>query len=482
MATVREIPCPICVNRKKHENNFETPTEPKNGQAPFSPGGAQTFLFGLFKKDDTKAENRLKPVKELFDSGKCPTCGGREVIEDKTDRTPQIEAAVAEAQAAQQQITDLEAQIGQTGGNQHVLVVGDAMLEVGLGYNDSPSYAVVQDGSLGTSVSMEEKAPVDVGEPVNAVVGTNPLATPGGHYVIKCSNKFTVRAGAQGIELSTEGPLVIRAGQTQFIAPEVTIGSSVGAVAIEGQSLSINGGKSCQINAGSEGSGQITMGGTVNCKANLIAQGGAHVEGDVSCTSMTMPGIYERSEHASQDQQTSGAPGWGNKCAEQGTKDFLRVHQMRTQDPSGLELTPRGKQDVSADQKNLLKKSQEIEQEPTGYIVPNTQIELLIPSMPCNGSGPVTNAVLIGTIRGPLPKGVELRNLPHHHELGDQVHAHENYVPNINKVRSTKEMRQAAKIKQAPGRALGNFAAVNATADKGGFGAATKGILGKLIG
>lgn len=457
MAKRREVPCPICQGGegKKYENNFETPTEPKNGQAPYSPGGAQTFLFGLFKKDSTKASERLKKTEELFDSGKCPTCGGKHVIEDKTDRTPEIEAAVAEATAAQEQITELEAQIGQTGGNQHVMVVGDAMLEVGLGYNDSPSYTVIKDGSLGTSVSMESQAPMNVGEPVNAVVGTNPLATPGGHYVIKCSNKFTVRAGAQGIELSTEGPLIIRAGQTQFVAPEVTIGSSVGAVAIEGQSLSINGGKSCQINAGSEGSGQITMGGTVNCKSNLVAQGGAHVEGDMSCTSMTMPGIYERSEHASQDQQTSGAGTWGPECAKQGAKDFLRVHQMRTQDPSGIELTPRGRQDASADQRNLLKKSLPVESKPTGYCI-----------------------VAYGSSAGQHP----IFNFPHHHELGDQVHAHENFVPNINKVRSTKEMRQAAKMKQSPAPAMANLGAVNSSADKGGFGAAAKGLIGKLIG
>jgi hypothetical protein len=222
------------------------------------------------------------------------------------------------------------------------------------------------------------------------------------------------------------------------------------------------------------------MGGTVNCKANLIAQGGAHVEGDMSCTSMTMPGIYERSEHASQDQQTSGAPAWAGKCAEQGTKDFLRVHQMRTQDPSGLELTPRGKQDVSADQKNLLKKSQEIETEPTGLIIPGTRILINAQTCPCNQSGPASG-IIEGIIIGP-GKGVELRNFPHHHELGDQVHAHENYVPNINKVKGTKEMRQAAKMKQSSAPAMGNFAAVNASADKGGFGAAAKGILGKFIG
>lgn len=475
MAKKRKVPCPYCTG-EKFENNFETPTEPKNGQLPFSPGGFQTFALKLFDKSKIKASGRKKRNKQLFDKG-CPTCKGTGFIEDKTDRSDQIKAAVAEAQAAASEIAELEAQIGSTGGNQHVMVVGDAMLEVGLGYNDSPSYTVVEDGSVGTGVSMESQAPMNVGQPVNAVVGTNPLSTPGGHYVIKCSNKFTVRAGAQGIELSTEGPLVIKAGQTQFIAPEVTIGSSVGQVAIEGQSLVINGGKTCEINAGDAGAGQITMGGTVNCKANLIAQGGAHIEGDVSCTSMTMPGVYERSEHASQDQQTSGAPAWGQQCASQGLKDFLRVHQMRTQDPSGLELSPRGRQDNAADQKNLQKKSLPIEQAVTGYIIPGTQVQLqgAFPFQPGSSTTTITCQVV-----GP-GRGVELRNLPHHHELGDQVHAHENFVPNINKVKSTKEMRQAAKIKQAPVPSMANLATVASTGESGSFAQKAKGLLGKFI-
>jgi hypothetical protein len=471
----RKIPCPYC-SGEKFENNFETPTEPKNGQTPFSPGGFQTFALKLFDKSKVKANSRKKKNKELFDNG-CPTCKGTGFIEDKTDRSSQIEAAVAEAQAAASEIAELEAEIGSTGGNQHVLIVGDALMEVGLGYNDSPSYTVVEDGSVGTSVSLESQAPMSVGEPINAVVGTNPLSTPGGHYVIKCSNKFSVRAGAQGIEFSTEGPLVIKAGQTQFIAPEVTIGSSVGQVSIEGQSLVLNGGKTCEINAGNEGSGQITMGGTVNCKANLITQGGAHVEGDMSCTSMTMPGVYERSEHASQDQQTSGAPAWGAECAKQGLKDYLRVHQMRLQDPSGLELSPRGRQDNAADQKNLQKKSLPIEQAVTGLIIPGTLIQL-------QGTFPFQAGTSTATVNcqvsGP-GRGVELRNFPHHHELGDQVHAHENFVPNINKVKSTKEMRQAAKIKQSPAPAMANLAQVAATGEQSGFAQKAKGLLGKLI-
>jgi hypothetical protein len=467
----RKIPCPICGGkdkRKKYENNFETPTEPKNDQSPFTPGGFQTFALKLFDKNKLKAKERSKPVNKLYDSGKCPECNDTNFIEDKTDRSSQIEAAVAEAQAVAPEIAELEAQIGSTGGNQHVLIVGDALMEVGLGYNDSPSYTVVEGGSIGSGVSMESQAPMSVGQPINATVGTNPLSTPGGHYIIKCSNKFTVRAGAQGIELSTEGPLVIKAGQTQFIAPEVTIGSSTGQVSIEGQSLVINGGKSCEINAGNDGLGQITMGGTVNCKANLIAQGGAHVEGDMSCTSMTMPGVYERSEHASQDQQTSGAPAWGPECTKQGLKDFLRVHQMRTQDPSGLELSPRGRQDNTADQKNLQKKSQRLEPQPTGEIIVGTPISIQ------TSSGLVT-----GTI---ATTPVLVRSYPHHHELGDQIHAHENFVPNINKVKSTKEMRQAKAMVARGVPVPANLALVAATGEQSGFAQKAKGLLGKLIG
>ena len=473
MAKKKMIPCPICGDdpsgKKKEKiiNPKEQEIKTNNGTTPFSPGGALASFFGGVSKEYNKFANRKKPVQEIIK--KCPICNNRREIEDKTDRSEQIKAAGAEAKALQDEILKLESELGPTGGNRHTLIVGDEVLEVGLGYNDTPSYTVVKDGGVGPATTMEKEAPMNTGTRVDAVVGTNPLATPGGNYTVKCANKYMVRAGAHGIELSTEGPLIIKAGQTQITGPEVTIGSNVGPVAIEGQSLSINGGKSLQLNAGTGGSGQISANGTFTATGNMVAQGGAHFDGDVSCISMTMPGTNERSEHAAQDTQTSGAPAWAKDCADQGLKDFKRVREVRKQDAANLAASPREQQNVASEQKSLLKKSQEIEPEPTGLIIPGTEILIQANQCPCNQGGNASGLIK-GTIIGP-GRGVELRNFPHHHGLSDMIHAHDQFVPNINKTKTADEVRQLAgqqKTLPAPAPAIIHTGNSNLLAGMGG--------------
>lgn len=448
MAGTRKIPCPDCTGQQ-YVNLFKKNT--KDLSALFGSVGSSMRLVLENANILSKSSNRLKDKKSLF-KDKCPTCKGEGQIEDKTDQRSQVQAAGQKAQQLQQEITELEAELGGAGpgGNRHTLVVGDDMLEVGLGYNDSPSYKVVEDGSLDPGgAQIEEEAVMKVSTKTNAVIGTNPLATPGGHYTIKCSNKFTVRAGAQGIELSTEGPLVIKSGQTQLVGPEVTIGSAVGRVAIEGKSTSI-GGDSISLNPGTGGRGQVSCTGTFSTVGNMVAQGGAHFEGDVSAISMTMPGKVDRSKHSSSDIQTSGAPAWRGECASQGLKDFVRTRTVRAQDPAFLIASPREQQNIAGDKKNLLKKALPIEPQPTGLIIPGTAIRIQ-GTCPCNQGGQAA-----GTIQGTIISPVELRNFPHHHTQGDGVHAHDSTVPNIKLTTGCKSVRAAAKAKEAPAPVMAN--------------------------
>ena len=429
MAKKRTVPCPDCADSdggpgEQYVNLIQKATQDLQGEISSLGGAARRVLFD--QNNAAKSNNRKKYKESLFKNG-CPTCGGKRTIEDTTDQTQQFEDAKKEAEALQEEIIQLEAELGGAGpgGNRHTLVVGDDMLEVGLGYNDSQSYQIIENGSLAPGgAQIEEEAVMRVSAKTNAVVGTNPLAIPGGHYTIKCGNKFTVRAGAQGIELNTEGPLIIKAGQTQLVGPEVTIGSAVGQVLIEGKSTSI-GGDSISINPGLGGNGQITMNGTVHAVGNVVAQGGAHFEGDVSCISMTMPGKTDRSKHASQDIQTTGAAVWQAEASSQALKDFIRTRTIRAQDPAGLALSPREQQNIAADMKNLMKKSLPVELVPTGYC----------------------------TIIGGSSSGIHpIYNFPHHHTLGDMVHAHDTKVPNIKITDGCKAVRATAagKVSRAP--------------------------------
>jgi hypothetical protein len=183
-----------------------------------------------------------------------------------------------------------------------------------------------------------------------------------------------------------------------------------------------------QAPAGTGGRGQVSCTGTFTTVGNMIAQGGAHFEGDVSCISMTMPSRVDRSKHASQDIQTTGAAVWQAEAAQQALQDFVRIRSIRAQDPAGLVLTPREQQNIAADQKNLLKKAQPIELIPTGFVV--------------------------GVQGG--PNTLPIYNFPHHHTLSDMIHAHDLTVPNIKLTNGCKTVRATAKQKEAPAPVMAN--------------------------
>jgi predicted RNA-binding Zn-ribbon protein involved in translation (DUF1610 family) len=455
----RTIPCPDCGTDENGREAKQMINPKKKTSIDISGylrklGSAARLPFNI-DLGAALSSNRKVPTAEVFDKPGCPTCGDKRVIEDKTDQSQQVQAASQEAQALQKEILDLEAKLGPTGGNRHTIVVGDDMLEVGLGYNDSKSYKIIEDASLTRSgVKMNKKGPTKVSGKVNAVVGTNPLATPGGHYTIKCSNKFTVRAGAQGIELNTEGPLIIKAGQTQFVGPEITIGSAKGQVVVEGQALNLNG-KCISLNPDSTGEGQVSVGGTMHTTGNIVAQGGAHIEGDMSCISMTMPGKVERSKHASQDVQTSGAAVWLAQAAAQALKDNLRIRAIRAADPAGLALSPRDIQNLIEEVKEATKKALPIEPLPTGIIPTGTQV-LLQGTCPCNQGGTAAGAI-VATVVAPI----FLHNFPHHHTLGDMIHAHDNKVPNWNLLDDDEAVRSAGQAKATKAPVTANVSNAN---------------------
>lgn len=427
MATIRKQPCD-CLDLV-YQNEFKKNS--KDLSSFFGSIGSSMRLVLENANILSKSSNRLVTKRSLYDDGICPRCNNTGFIEDKTDQTQQIQAASQKAQQLQQEITQLEADLGGAGpgGNRHTLVVGDDMLEVGLGYNDSQSYKIIEGGSADPAgATITKKGVVKDIAATNAVYGTNPLATPGGHYTIKCSNKFTVRAGTQGIELNSEGPLVIRCGQTQLIGPEVTIGSAVGRVTLEGKSTSI-GGDYISINPGSGGKGQVSCTGTFTTVGNIVAQGGAHVEGDLSCISMTIPAKVTRSRHSSQDTQTTGAAVWHIEAAAQALQDYIRKITIQAGDPAGLVLTSRVQQNIAADQKNLLKKALPVEPVPTGYCT-----------------------VLYGSSAGVHP----IFNYPHHHTLSDGIHAHDQETGNFHLTNGCQAVRATAKAKELPAPVMAN--------------------------
>ena len=440
---VRTIPC-ICQTAKVTKNVVLKPAK---------------TLEGFFAKMPVSIKSVLGPAKAALapaipvtaksviekDGSKCELCGGKGSVDDSTDTRDTDKQAATLAQSKSKEIQDLEAKMGLPGGNRHQVIVGNDLLEVGLGMNDTPSYIIKEGKGFAQTSKLATQGAVPSPIKTNQVVGTNPLSTPGGQYVIKCSNKFSVFSGAQGIEFNSYGPIVFKGGMTKFVGPEITIGSAKGQVTVEGDHLQLNG-KSINISPDSGGKGQVNIQGTLTTNGNIVSHGGAHIEGDLSFISATCPMKIDRTRFASTADQATGHAEWQIKSASQGTQDFIRKIQTKVTDPALLQMSPREINNLILETKQLVMKALIIEPVVTGWIIPGTKM-LLQGSCPCNYGGSASG-VITATVISPI----DLRNFPHHHILSDGTHTHDIQVPNIRLMDGDEEVRKTAgsKDKMAP--------------------------------
>jgi hypothetical protein len=435
-----EKPCPDCGvipgapgSGKQSTNKKKKSTSDTNSWYPNQPFAGLNFLQIAAKVLESVGNffNNITDILTIKE-GRCRTCQGRRTVEDKSVQTEEINRTVAAANAQKEKLTELESKAsGGTGlgGNDVKFVVGNKFLKIGAAYNDSKSYESVPDGKEVPSGCQIDKQGVTKRSTKCAQVnGCNPLPTLGGNYTMEVGNHYKLRAGAQGIELSTEGPLTIKAGQTQMIGPEVVIGSGTGEVRIAGKHTQIDG-DSIAITPGRNGDGQVIIQGTAYCSGNIVATGGAHIDGDLSFISATCPFKEERSKHSSQETEYNGPARWSLTAAAQGLKDYLRTSTVRTLDPSLISVSPRQVLNFYMDFIELAEKALPLELLPTGLILPGQLVVV--------GLGVSVNP-------GPVP----VYNFPHHHTLTDMIHAHNMRVPNINLMEDDEQVRGTSKSKE----------------------------------
>ncbi len=406
----KQITCPACAGKVVKNTK---PKESKGGNGFFQK------LYGCLKSVMDVVEGALDTVGLNFvditsirGDNKCSVCKGTKKIDDPADTSKRDQAVAAKVQAAAPQIQALEARMGPPGGNKHTLVTGDEMLEVGIGFNKAKSYEIKKGkGAVQSGGAISKDGTHPDGDTSDHVQGRNPIAYPGGNYVIKAANKMTVFTGAQGFGVHTHGPITMKGGITHISGPEVTVGTAAGKTTIEGGHLELTG-KSISISPNASGKGQVSIKGTLYTQGNLIAQGGAHIEGDLSCISMTMPSKIERSEVGSSAPSVTGMARWGTKCSMQAMLDFVRQLQMKLADPGMMLVSPRGIQQIMELVQHLAEKTIPIEMQQTGIAI---------------GFGYAA-----------------VYNYPHHHILHDDDHAHDNKVPNIKLVDDDKAVRGLA--------------------------------------
>lgn len=441
-ASSTEKPCPDCGEVPGIKNSGKQPTNKKkrpvkdtNSWYPSQPFAGLNFLQigALVLESIGSFFNSLTDILEIKE-GKCRTCEGKRTVENKADQTAEIQKTRSAADAQKEKLTELEGKAsGGTGlgGNDITFVVGNKFVKVGAAYNDSQSYESIPDGKIVPSgMQIDKKGVTKRSDTAAQVNGLNPLPTLGGNYTMEIGNHYKVRAGAQGIELSTEGPLIIKAGQTQMVGPEVVIGTATGETRIAGKHLQLDGEKSIALTPGRSGDGQVIIQGTCTSTGNFVAAGGAHIDGDLSFISATCPFKEERTKHSSQEAEYGGPARWSGTAAAQGLKDLIRTITIRVLDPSAVSLSPRQALNLFMDSREALEKSLPLELLPTGVILPG---ECLVV-----GVGVSTN-----------PGFIPVYNFPHHHTLTDQIHAHNMRVPNFNLLEDDEQVRSTAKAKES---------------------------------
>lgn len=414
------VPC-SCRVQQVRQNQVKRASTTMEGLFPWMPVGVRNILAEGYAIMTTIIPPRITPEDALkSDNRECPVCGGKGEIEDFTDSTEEWNQAVQAAEQNKDKLLELEQKVGPVGGNEYKRVIGNSLVEIGMSFNDSPSYEVLPDKGYAPSGNFVTSQGVVPGHTkTNIVKGINVLPTIGGQGVFKCANKLTFVTGAQGIEMDSVGPLTMNAGITRITAPEISLGSNQGPVTIEGNSVAIAG-KSITLSPTPEGGGQVTVQGTLGTSGNLITQGGAHIEGDLSFISASCPMKLDRTRFSATIDQVTGNAVWSQECLPQAIQDFIRKWQVLLTDPSMYPFSPRGAIAFSADVAALVKKALPIELIQTGIAIdPNSGI-------------------------------IPVYNFPHHHVMPDGVHTHDIQVPNIRLCESAEEVRKTAGAKESP--------------------------------
>jgi len=390
--------------------------------------------------------------------GSCKSCKGKGTIKDPAKlAAPAAEKVKAAYQKNAKEITELENKLAPHGGNRYTVIQGSEVLEVGLGFNDAPSYSVIEgagrrNGRMVSDLSSKGAPMFFEGAESNYIQGINSVASPGGHYFVKCSNKFSVAAGVQGIDLTTGGPVTISGGITRISGPEITIGGQTGPLTLEGEVVYLNG-KSVEV---ATSDGDFCVRGNISTTSNATIGGHTHSE-SVSFVNALCVGTKDgHTDEGSPNDFHTGPAFYGSAGNTAQSQVALDMAAFVASNTSSLEkiknmMGPAYKDSLGAKIKNMAYQMTPYEQEVTGWIIPGTKMKTAVTdgtgvtitgtcTCPCNygltpATGPIT--ITLGTLQieqitQTVINNIELHNFPHSHVLPDLKHNHTIRLPDMD--------------------------------------------------
>jgi hypothetical protein len=385
--------------------------------------------------------------------GPCKSCGGKGSIKSPAKiAAPAAEKVKANFQKNAEEITKLENKLAPHGGNRYTVIQGSETVEVGLGFNDAPSYTVIEGAGRRNKRLVAHSDLSSKGAPMffegaesNYIQGINSLASPGGHYFLKCSNKFSVAAGAQGVDITTGGPITISGGITRISGPEISITTQTGPLTLEGEVVNING-KSVEV---ATSDGDFCVRGNISAGTNVRVAGGLHTQ-NLSFVHGSCVGYNSFTDNATPKAIVSGKAVYGSagvKGQIAAALDLAAHAAGIIADPTDVKnaIGPAAIFDLMDKMLTLAYLNLPQELSLTGYILPGTPVtffDIVAPNATI-GAAPgvvVTGPIIIGpgelTI-GPTP--VPLFNFPHVHIIPSLPHCHSVRLPAIDFSADTSE-------------------------------------------
>lgn len=402
---MRKIECNYC---KKGEGVLSEVNGRASSSASLFPR-AQNALIAVSEFLSAVLGGPKTVSKKEAKGGKCPECNDTGFLEDYTDTSKQDKAAADYLQSKSDRILELEAKLGNSVGGNMVRRVAGAKIEiVGRTLNNAKSYTVHKGKAsyrAGGIVTGQGRASVPVGPPkgkgTNVVTGNNPPAnTGGGLYYIQCGNKFKLVAGAQGIELSTNGPISFDGGMVRFTGAEVSVGSSQGPTVLEGDHLQLNG-KSITLTPSGQ-TGAVSVDGSIATTGNFQS-GGAYID-NLYFSNATCPEKQETTKISSQTDLITGPAQWSFSTKILAIKNLIKWAQDSVGDIAlAGAMNPLNLRSMLKTKDNIVN------------CIYGVLPQELVPTGICYVAGV------------PLP----VFNFPHTHTMPDEAHSHNYSVPAI---------------------------------------------------
>ena len=237
---------------------------------------------------------------QFLGKSKCPVCNGSGKSPSSRDGRWEVDTeketkVIDNLQTKIQKIINIEKKFG-LGGSEIVNITKHKIENIGLIYNDFPSVRIDEVGKIENyEVQAFEKGVATTKKASALLEYVHQDDFPGGDYTQNIGNKWNVLVGSGGVSIKSTGGVDIGgtitniAGQQVNISSEYEINMSSKRIDIAADMLTLR----------NKHSKQVLVDSNLGVSQNVVIQGGAHVEGELSVHHVSAPVEIQETEPVS---------------------------------------------------------------------------------------------------------------------------------------------------------------------------------------